>query len=404
MKPLWRAVRIFLIGSEFFSTAGGIQRVNCMLLEMLGEFAATTPTEVEIFSFADQAGASASALASRPEFRWHAFARSRGAMARGVAWKLIHLPPDLALFTHANLLPLAGLVHLLRPAAKVAVLAHGVEVWKTLPAPVRRSLQKADAVIAPSVFTRDKIIETNGVESSRVAVLPHGLDASWRVADGGTRQRGRKCLLSVSRLRAADRYKGVDTVLRALPTVLKQHPEIIYKIAGDGDDRARLQKLATDLGVENGVEFCGEVTGHQLHDLYSQADIFVLPSQEEGFGIVFLEAMSYGLPVVAARAAATPEVVQDEITGLLMASGQPGAIAENLGNLLGDLLGDEARCRALGDAGRQRVLRAFQFEHFSRRWQRLLVELLPQAVYLARQTAAFSGSHQPVSELEAATA
>ena len=90
MKPALRPVRIFLIGSEFFATAGGIQRVNCMLLQMLAEFAVTTPVEVEIFSFGDQAGSPASAVASRSEFRWHAFGHSRGAMARGLVWKLLH--------------------------------------------------------------------------------------------------------------------------------------------------------------------------------------------------------------------------------------------------------------------------------------------------------------------------
>ena len=395
-----RPVRIFLVGSEFFGTAGGIQRVNCMLLQMLADFSITTPTEVEIFSFADQAGARPSALAPLPRCRWHAFGRSRRVMAASVAWRLMRAEPDLVLFTHANLIRLARLVRALRPKAKVAVLGHGIEVWKTLPSPIRQFMLKADAVIAPSVFTRNKIVEMNGVYPSRVSVLPHGLDASWKVVERAVGSRTGDCLLSVTRLGLADTYKGIELVLRAMPAVLTLHPKATYRIAGDGNDRARLQKLASDLGIENQVEFCGEVTGAKLHALYSQADLFVLPSQKEGFGIVFLEAMSYSLPVVAARSAATPELVRDGITGMLVAPDQPDTLAETLNSLLSD----ESRRSALGDAARQRVQKSFQFEHFSQRWQRWLVEVLPEPVYLARQTAAFAPLDSPVPEFEGSAA
>lgn len=386
MRIRARPVRIFLVGSEFFRTPGGIQRVNCLLLEMLAEFSAGTPTEVEIFSFADEAQREPGDIAAVPAFRWEAFEHSRTAMATQLGRRLREVRPDLLLFTHAHLLRLVRLTRLFRPGAKVAVLGHGVEVWKELPEPIRGCMRKANAVIAPSTFTRDEMVEMNGVNPARISVLAHGLDAAWRAHTEASASRTGKRLLSVTRLRSADAYKGVDVVLRALPAVLKQHPETSYLIAGDGNDRPRLEKLARELRVESCVEFCGEVTGSRLHTLYAETDVFVLPSPKEGFGIVFLEAMSYGLPVVAARAGGTLDVVQDGATGLLLPPENPAALAEALKGLLADA----SRRWALGEAGRRRVEGNFLFEHFSRRWQRWLVELLPEAVYRARQAAAFA--------------
>ena len=387
-----RPVRIFLVGSEFFGAPGGIQRVNCLLLEMLAEFSAGTPAEVEIFSFADQSGPKPGGIAAAPGFCWHAFGRSRTAMAVQLGRRLREVQPDLLLFTHAHLLRLARLAHLLRPRARIAVLGHGVEVWKSLPPSIRRWMQRADAVIAPSAYTRDKMVEMNEVDPARMTVLAHGLDAAW-VAGAPAGPRGKR-LLSVTRLGLADAYKGIDVVLRALPTVLEKHPGASYVIAGDGSDRPRLEKLARELGIRDRVEFCGEVTGSRLRTLYSEADLFVLPSQKEGFGIVFLEAMSYGLPVVAARAAGALDVIQDGVTGLLVPPDQPDALAWALEGLLADA----AHRQTLGEAGRKRVVENFSFEHFSQRWQRWLAEVLPEAIYCSRQAAAFARAIAPVAE------
>lgn len=391
MKTALRPVRIFLVASEFFGSPGGIQRVNCLLQEMLAEFAAGTPTEVELFSFADAEESIPAHLRAMAGFGWHAFDHSRSSMALRLGQRLQEVRPDLLLFTHVHMLRLARLTRLFRPGAKVAVLGHGVEVWKELPESIRGWMQKADAVVAPSGFTRDKIVEMNGVDPARTWVIAHGLDAAWAAgAQAGSSGTGKR-LLSVTRLGIADAYKGVDVMLRALPAVLERHPETDYVIAGEGSDRPRLEKLAGELGLGKRVEFCGEVEGSKLHSLYAGADVFVLPSQREGFGIVFLEAMSYGLPVVAAHAGGTVDVVLHGVTGLLVPPEQPGTLAEAVNGLLDD----PAQRRALGLAGRRRVEEEYLFEHFSRRWQRWLAEQLPEAVYRARQAAAYARAIRP---------
>jgi glycosyltransferase involved in cell wall biosynthesis len=109
---------------------------------------------------------------------------------------------------------------------------------------------------------------------------------------------GKKVLLTVSRLSSSDSYKGHDRVIRALPRVLAQHPEAVYLVVGDGDDRPRLEAIATEAGVAERVRFAGRVGADDLPDHYGVADVFVMPSTGEGFGIAFLEAMASGIPVI----------------------------------------------------------------------------------------------------------
>jgi phosphatidylinositol alpha-1,6-mannosyltransferase len=388
MSALARPLRVFLVGSEFFRTPGGIQQVNCLLLETLLDFCALTLLEVEVFSFGDVPGLQPEFLSDHRSFQWHAFNHSPSAMAMFLARRLRAARPHVVLFTHAHLAQLAQVVRVLAPGARLAVLGHGVEVWKPLPPSIRRWLAQADAVVAPSRFTRDKLVEVNQVSESRVEILPHGLPPDWPQAalDTSATPRTGKTLLSVTRIGLADAYKGLDVVLDALPAVLARHPGARYVIAGDGNDRPRLERLAQRLGVAAQVEFRGEVSGDELHRLYAEADIFVLPSQKEGFGIVFLEAMYSRLPVVAARAAGTLDVVVDGVTGALATPNQPGELA----GILCGLLENAPRRLAWGEAGRQRVQANFLFAHFAGRWQRWLTRLTPEPVYAARQAAAFA--------------
>ena len=104
--------------------------------------------------------------------------------------------------------------------------------------------------------------------------------------------------MTVSRLASSERYKGHDRVIRSLPQVLLHHPEAIYLIVGDGDDRPRLEALASEFAVQDKVRFAGPVAGEELPDYYRLADVLVMPSTGEGFGIVFLEAMACAIDVI----------------------------------------------------------------------------------------------------------
>lgn len=379
------ALRVFLVGTEFWRSAGGIQYVNRLLARALLELSASTPMRLEGFSYGDaRADIGHRAI---PGVQWHAFDRRRGALCFGLARRLLAVRPHLVIFTHANLLPLATMVRRLAPRAKVALLTHGVEVWDRLAAKSSRALRAVDQIVAPSAYTRERLVAVHGVEAQRVSVLPHGLDPEWKqtATKPGT-PRNNHQLLCVARLARADAYKGVDVLLRAMPHVLSRCPEAHCIVAGDGDDRARLQTLARNLGVGRATEFRGEMNAAELMSAYREADLFVLPSSGEGFGIVFAEAMFCGLPVVAARAAATPEVVADGETGILVPPDSPQAVGSAVAGLL---LLEEERQR-MGAAARRRVESHYLFTHFAARWHLWLARCAPEAVYLARHAAVFA--------------
>ncbi len=391
MKSPALKLRIFLVGSEFFHSWGGIQFVNRLLLSAFREMARHTPIEVECFSYGDAASEFV------PEARfdalrgWHAARRRRAFLAARLAARLVASRPHVVLFTHVNLLRLARIVRSLAPGARVGVLGHGVEVWERLPSALLRPLQRADGVAAPSRYTRDRLVRVNGVDPGKTAVLAHGIDLEWRKVHDANRPHPSpaRVLLSVTRMNVADAYKGIDTVIRAMPEVLRRCPGARYVIAGEGDDRPRLERLAAETGVAGPVEFRGELQDGELSAAYRDAQIFVLPSRKEGFGIVFLEAMYHRLPVVAAAAGGSVDVVVNEETGLLVPPDNPSALSAALVRLL------EAPvdCERLGAAGRRRLETHFQLEHFTARWEEWLARLAPEAFYLARHSRVFAAQN-----------
>jgi phosphatidylinositol alpha-1,6-mannosyltransferase len=175
--------------------------------------------------------------------------------------------------------------------------------------------------------------------------------------------------LTVARLAARERYKGCDTVISALPAVLSEAGPVRYVIAGDGDDLPRLRALAGEQEVATAVTFARRVQGTRLPALYRDGDIFVMPSVAErradgwtgeGFGIVYIEAAWFGLPVIAGDGGGAPEAVQDGVTGYVVDGRDTGAVAAALIRLIKD----RPLRERMGAAGRQWVAEQFTFERF----------------------------------------
>ena len=139
-------------------------------------------------------------------------------------------------------------------------------------------------------------------------------------------------------------------------------------IVGDGDYRPYLQELADEMGVSDQVLFVGEKSDDDLKAYYRNADVFAMPSRQEGFGIVFLEAMAFGKPVIGGNHGGTPEVVIDRETGFLVDYGDVDAVA----SCIIRLLSDQELCTRMGEAGQRRVEENYTFEHFRMRLTRLL--------------------------------
>jgi phosphatidylinositol alpha-1,6-mannosyltransferase len=243
----------------------------------------------------------------------------------------------------------------------------------------RRVCLGASTMIASSRFA-GRLVETLGVPQTRIRVIHPGVDGSRftgrvprPVAHLEMPPEASPVLLSVGRLQ---RRKGHDTTIQAVALLGRHFPHLQYLIAGDGQERNRLEDLARASGIASRVAFLGEVPSEDLPGLYAACDIFVMPSRTddhdvEGFGIVFLEAAAAGRPTIGGLSGGVPEAIADGETGLLVNGENPEALAEAIRTLAisPDL------CARMGAAGRTRVLKSFTWERAAAELQALHDEL-----------------------------
>lgn len=223
-----------------------------------------------------------------------------------------------------------------------------------------RNARRAARVLVTSEHCRRQAVAAYRLDPRRVAVVPEGIDLGlWRRAVAEA-QEGRRpverAVIAPVVLSVARQYRRKDTrtLLEAFVRVRERFPAASLRVVGGGPELPALRDRAAELRLEGAVAFLGEVPQDEsVRREYLAADLFCLPSLQEGFGIAFLEAMAAGLPIVATRAAAIPEVVPDGEAGLLVPPRDPECLAEALVRVLGDA---DLR-RRLGEAGRRRVVR-----------------------------------------------
>lgn len=227
----------------------------------------------------------------------------------------------------------------------------------------RRNVERADCVMVTSHYSARVAQREYGVPLDRLAIVPEPIDLEvwddqfWRAP---RRARPAPVVLCVARMYPR---KRLPDLLRAADILRARVPGIQIRIVGRGPEWTAVCRLHAELGLGESVTLLGDLTRERLAEEYVNATVFCLPSVQEGFGIVFLEAMAAELPVVACRIAAIPEVVRDGVTGLLVPPRDPGALAETLERLVAD----PALARRLGLEGRRRAL-GFSPRHVAERF------------------------------------
>ena len=286
--------------------------------------------------------------------------------------KLLRRKPDRVFCGHINLAPLIRM--LCQPLGiPYTVLTYGKEVWDPLPKLHRDALEHAQSIWTISRYSRDLACRANHLDPHRFELLPCAIRGEMftpapkpphLVSKYGLE--GSKVLMTVARLWSGDIYKGVDVTIRALPKILQKFPHVKYLAIGRGDDLPRLEKLAKDLGVADRVIFAGFVPDEELPDHYRVADAYIMPSQE-GFGIVYLEAMATGIPVLAGDSDGSADPLQDGRLGWQVPHRDPEAVAAACIEIL---LGGDGRCD--GEWLREQMLARFGMDAFRDRLAELL--------------------------------
>ncbi|HMK27571.1 MAG TPA: glycosyltransferase family 4 protein [Chitinophagaceae bacterium] len=247
----------------------------------------------------------------------------RKAIAEGRRSKVV-------LMSHINLLVVGYFIKLFRPSVKLVLLAHGIEVWTALPGWKKKMLRKCDLILPVSHFTKDKMQALYGLPDKKFSVLNNCLDPFLELPlqkekkDDLLERYGLKkeqiILLTVSRMSGMEQYKGYDKVLEALPELVKTTPGLRYLLLGeyDSSEKRRLDSIIRELGLEDVVIFTGFVAEEELAAHFKLGDIFIMPSEREGFGIVFIEAMFYGIPVVAGNIDGSVDALCNGELGLMV--------------------------------------------------------------------------------------
>lgn len=363
--------RRLLVLLSGFSLYGGIQRHNLTLCKVLAAYAEGRGANLELLSLHDSA--------KQPD-KWFPSAPVVGCNGSKALFvtrvlKALATPYDMVIVAHPDFAPLVVLPHLCQPRSPVLVLTYGIEVWNRLPLHKRIALHNADRIWTISDYTAVKLVTEQRVDREKIDVIPVPLAPDFAEVSARqtvARQSTRSRLLTISRLNGADAGKGIDCVISALPEVRSRVPDVTYVVIGDGDDRQRLESLAVSHDVSDIVRFVGRVPDPELHAHLSGTDLFVLPSRKEGFGIVFLEAMAYGKPVIAGAHGGSPEVVVDGETGMLVKHhDQAGLVAA-----MTSLLRDAGQRQAMGDAGFRRVQSVYSYHAFHTSVTNALNEML----------------------------
>lgn len=251
---------------------------------------------------------------------------------------------------------------------------YGIEVWRPLEWDRRRALACATVTFAISAHTLERA-RPYCPDLSRAAVLPLALEE--RPIDGAVDASligrvGRGFVLIAGRMDPSERYKGHDQLLEMMPRILEDHPSVRLVVAGEGEDRRRLEEKAAHLGIGPSSVFTGFISEATLAELYRRCAIFAMPSRGEGFGLVYLEAMRAAKPVLAARDTAAEEIVVDGRTGVLV---NPDDRAD-LASAILHLLNEPTMSRRLGEAGREHWRKEFRLDRFQERLEPMLERLV----------------------------
>ncbi|HSZ21443.1 MAG TPA: glycosyltransferase family 4 protein [Candidatus Acidoferrum sp.] len=358
--------------------AGGVQRAGRHVAAVTAKLASDRGMASRFLSLNDPQGLHTVRVGSL-EFSVSGYAGSKTQFALA-AMRAAGRKPVLVIALHPHLAPVVWAMKARGRTFRSIVFSHGVEVWQSLGWPRDAALRRSDLVIGPSSDTVQHLISVQRILPGKVRRLPWGLDPDFevRVAAASSPSpradfpRTGRVILTVGRWDSTEQYKGADTLITALPRVLKAGTDASLVLVGDGDDRPRLEQLARDLRVFERAHFLRGLMPEQLFACFANCDLFALPSRGEGFGMVFLEAMALAKPVIGGAHGGIPDIVEDGVTGLLVPHGD----VERLAQALESLLNNPSRATEMGARGRERIENTFSFAHFQSHLSEILNSVL----------------------------
>ncbi|MDJ0532543.1 MAG: glycosyltransferase family 4 protein [Xenococcaceae cyanobacterium MO_207.B15] len=277
--------------------------------------------------------------------------------------------PDLVITTHLNFTVAAYWLKRLMGIPYVTI-AHGVEAWNITNPKKQKALQYADKILAVSNYTRERLLTEQDLDPSKVSLLPNTFDSSRFTIKSKPNyllkryrlHEQQKTILTVARLSKTEQYKGYDKIIYALLKIKQIIPNVHYILVGKGDDTPRIKQLIEKFNLEQNITLTGFIPDTELCDHYNLCDVFAMPSKGEGFGIVYLEAMACGKPVLAGNQDGAIDALCNGQLGALVDPDDSDEIAKTIIQIIQGQYPNPLICQP--EALRSKVIEIFGFESF----------------------------------------
>ncbi|MFN8416206.1 MAG: glycosyltransferase family 4 protein [Cytophagaceae bacterium] len=352
--------KITFIYINAYSQVGGLQQYNKNLIHAFDSLNETIDTVV--VSFKDKS-------IDVPSYKHVKFVFANGSVFRFLILAFYHSSfSKKVIFGHVNLIfPLAILLKLFL-FKKIVLITHGIDIWRPLSLPIKSSLYFITKVWTVSTYTQRKIVDFYPFLKNKIEILYNTIPdqmlidvekaSSEYLREFYNIPKENKIILSVSRVTTTEHGKGYDKVLEVLPEILNQQ-KVTYVLAGKAEEGElfRLKQKVKELGVEQYVVFTNYISDKDLASVYASCDVFVLPSSKEGFGIVFIEALLHGKPVIAGNKDGSVDALQFGETGFLVNPDNKSEISNTVSGVL------SGKYQLKGDS-RKKTLDKFGFDSF----------------------------------------
>jgi phosphatidylinositol alpha-1,6-mannosyltransferase len=328
---------VLFLSPETFSQTGGIQKVCRTMAKALNEL----NLSLNMYDLSDSGNEDTRNYINKDQFRGFSGRKLFfvfNAVLTGIKQKTIIL-------AHINLLPIAYMLKVLSPAKNIILLAHGIEVWNVLSWYQKRFLNKHVVIWAVSKFTKGKLA-SNGINEDHIKVLPNCLDPYFVKPSTAVKKLDllirynilpqQPILFTLCRLSSFEHKKGYETIINCMPTLLDMLPNLKYIIAGpcDPEERSRLLDLITKLKLQKHVVIPGFIPEDELTDHFILADVFIMTSKKEGFGLVLIEAAACGCKVIAGNMDGSSEALLGGQLGRLVDPESPEQIIDAIRSAL----------------------------------------------------------------------
>jgi phosphatidyl-myo-inositol dimannoside synthase len=298
--------KITLYTLQTFSTTGGIQKMTRTLAHSLHLLAQGNSWDFNLWSLYDSNDDLMPKYLPAEKFRGFGINRLDFISKTIISAK----KQDLIILSHINLAVIGLIIKAINPKCKVWLIAHGIEVWRPLSVLKKAFLKRCDSVICVSNFTKQQMVSRHNINEALCKVLNNAVDPFMKLPVKFVKpaqllkrynlNKNNPVIFTLTRLAATEQYKGHDQVIKVISRLKIKFPDIKYILSGQYDHREeiRIRKLITTYKVDEQVILTGFIDEIELADHFLLADLFVLPSKKEGFGIVFIEAQACGLPVI----------------------------------------------------------------------------------------------------------